>query len=214
MVEKWIKRMCYNSFVLILLKQMSANKIVFDLETQKLFQEVGGRGRPDLLKISVLGLYSYRDDKYYCFEEHEIYKAGEMLQEADQVIGFTIKHFDLPVLQPYVNYNVQDLPMLDLLIEIENIIGHRIKLDNVVQATLGLAKTADGIEATRMYKQRRIDELKKYCLNDVKVTKELYDYIQKHGKLMYKDYFESREIQISLPEPTLRKPAARQTSLF
>ncbi len=193
---------------------MTPNKIVFDVETQKSFQEVGGRGRPDLLRISVISLYSYRDDKYYCFEENEVYRAGEMLQEADQVIGFTIKHFDLPVLQPYVNYNVQDLPILDLLIEVENIIGHRVKLDNLVQSTLGLAKTADGLEAIRMFKQGRMDELKKYCNNDVKVTKDLYDYSMKHGKLIYKDYFETREIQITLQEPTIRKPAARQTALF
>jgi DEAD/DEAH box helicase domain-containing protein len=207
--------MCYNSWVqFVSKKQMTANKIVFDLETQKSFDEVGGRGRNDLLKISVLGLYSYREDKYYCFEENEVYRAGEMFQEADQIIGFNIKGFDFEVLRPYVNFDVHQLPYLDILEEVTKIIGHRIKLDNLAQTTLGVGKSADGLEALRMYKQGRMDDLKKYCTQDVKVTKEIYDYAMKYGKLLYKDYFETREIQVRFPEPVEKKPAARQISLF
>jgi DEAD/DEAH box helicase domain-containing protein len=193
---------------------MSLNKIVFDLETQKSFDEVGGRGKHDLLKISVLGLYSYPEDKYHCFTEDQVYRAGEMFQEADQIIGFNIKHFDFEVLKPYVNYDVHQLPYLDIMQEVEKIIGHRVKLDNLAQTTLGIGKNGDGLEALRMYKQGRIDELKKYCSNDVKVTKELYDYVLRYNKLLYKDYFETREIKINFAEPVSRKPAARQASLF
>jgi DEAD/DEAH box helicase domain-containing protein len=193
---------------------MSSNKIVFDLETQKSFAEVGGRGQNHLLKISVLGLYSYADGQHHCFTEDQIYRAGELFQEADQIIGFNIKHFDFEVLRPYLNFDVHKLPYLDIMEEVEKVIGHRVKLDNLAQTTLGYGKNGDGLEALRMYKQGRIDELKKYCNNDVKVTKELYEYVMKYGKLMYKDYFETREIKISFPEPVLRKPAARQTALF
>jgi DEAD/DEAH box helicase domain-containing protein len=193
---------------------MAGNKIVFDLETQKSFDEVGGRGNNHLLKISVLGLYSYADDKYYCFTEDEIYRAGEMFQEADQIIGFNIKNFDFEVLRPYVNFNVHDLPYLDIMEEFEKLVGHRVKLDNLAKTTLGVGKNGDGLEALRMYRQGRIEELKKYCLQDVKVTKELYDYVLKHGKLLYKDYFDTREINVAFAEPVIRKPLARQTSLF
>lgn len=190
------------------------NKIVFDLETQKSFDEVGGRGQNHLLKISVLGLYSYKTGKYECFEEDEIYKVGEMFQEADQIIGFNIKFFDFEVLKPYVNFDVHQLPYLDIMEEAAKIIGHRIKLDNLAQTNLGYGKSGDGLEALRMYKQGRMDELKKYCLQDVKVTKEIYDYVIKNEKLKYKDYFETREINIAFSEPVAKKPAHRQTSLF
>ena len=193
---------------------MAANKLVFDLETQKSFDEVGGRGKSADLKISVLVLYSYRDDKYYTFEEHEIYRAGEMMQEADQIIGFTIKRFDFDVLQPYVNFDVHQLPYLDILEEFVKVAGHRIKLENLAQTNLGMGKSADGLEAIRMYKQGRMDELKKYCMQDVKVTKEVYDYVLKYGKLLYKDYFDTKELLLSFPEPALKKPIARQASLF
>ncbi|HYC79653.1 MAG TPA: ribonuclease H-like domain-containing protein [Candidatus Binatia bacterium] len=193
---------------------MVPNKIVFDLETQKSFEEVGGRGRNDLLRISVLGLYSYNEDKYYCFEENEIYRAGEMFQEADQIIGFNIKGFDFEVLRPYVNFDVHALPYLDILEEVVKALGHRLKLESLAQATLGTGKSADGMEALRMFRQGRMDELKKYCTQDVKVTKEIYDYVLKNQKLLYKDYFETREIQMTFPEPVIRKPVARQTALF
>lgn len=193
---------------------MSLKKIVFDLETQKSFDEVGGRGRNDLLKISVLGLYNYHTDRYECYTEEEIYKVGELFQEADQIIGFNIKGFDFHVLQPYLNYNVHELPYLDIMEEVEKILGHRLKLDNLATTTLGVGKNGDGLEALRMWKQGRVDELKKYCTQDVKVTKELYDYVMKHKKLFYKDYFERREMQIAFAEPVVRKPVARQTALF
>lgn len=193
---------------------MAANKIVFDLETQKSFEEVGGFGHNDKLKISVIGLYSYNEDKYYCFTEDEVHKAGEMFQEADLIIGYNIKSFDFEVLRPYLNYDVHQLPYCDIMVEVANVIGHRLKLDNLAQTNLGVGKTADGLEALRMYKQGRIEELKKYCINDVKVTKDIYDYVLKHGKLKYKDYFDTKEINISFKEPEPKKPIARQTSLF
>ncbi|HYE22602.1 MAG TPA: hypothetical protein VD998_03365, partial [Verrucomicrobiae bacterium] len=91
---------------------------------------------------------------------------------------------------------------------------HRLRLDNLAQTTLGIGKTGDGLEALRLYKQGRIDELKKYCTNDVKITKDLYDYIQTYQKVLYKDYFETREVKITFPEPVVRKPVMRQASLF
>lgn len=190
------------------------NKFVFDLETQKAFDEVGGYGKNHLLKISVIGVYSYLEDKHYCFTEDQVYRVGEMFQEADQIIGFNIKHFDYEVLKPYLSYDPHTLPTLDIMEEIEKIIGHRIRLDNVASTTLGVGKNGDGLQAIRLYRQGRIDELKKYCSNDVKITKEVYDYAQKYSKLLYKDYFDTREIKILFPEPQIRKPIMRQTSLF
>lgn len=188
------------------------NKLVFDLETQKEFAEVGGKTH--LLKVSVIGVYSYLQDKYFCFTEDQVYRVGEMFQEADQVIGFNIKHFDYEVLRPYFNFDIHALPTLDIMKEIEGLIGHRVSLGNVATSTLGTGKNGDGMEALRMFRQGRIEELKKYCLNDVKITKEVYDYAQKYGKLLYKDYFDMRELKIMFPEAIQRKPAIRQASLF
>ena len=158
---------------------MSANKLVLDLETQKSFDEVGGRDKNHLLKVSVVGVYSYPKNQYLCFTEEQMYKLGEMLSEADQIIGFNIINFDYQVLQPYINFKLADIPTLDILTEVEKLIGHRVRLDNLAQMTLGYGKSGDGLEALKLYKAGRIEELKKYCLDDVKITKELYDYVSK-----------------------------------
>ena len=193
---------------------MAANKIVLDLETQKSFDEVGGRDKNHLLKVSVVGVYSYQKDQFLCFAEDQMYRLQELLASADQIIGFNIKNFDYQVLQPYLSFNLNEIPTLDILQEVEKIIGHRVKLDNLAQMTLGTGKSGDGLEALKLYKQGRMDDLKKYCLDDVRITRDLYDYVSKYRKLLFKDYFETKEIQIHFNEPEIRKPLIRQTALF
>ncbi len=191
-----------------------ANKIILDLETQKDFSEIGGRGKNYLLRVSVAGIYSYADDKYYTFSEKELHKLAEVLVVADQIIGFNIAEFDYQVLKPYLNFALTEIPTLDILQEIEIVLGHRISLDAVAKATLGVGKLGSGIEAIRLWKNGQFEELKKYCLNDVKLTKEIYEYGQKNGKLLYRDFFETREIPVNFPEPSVRANVVKQASLF
>lgn len=189
-------------------------KIVLDLETQKSFEEVGGRGKNHLLKISVCGIYDYSTDQYTIYEEHELPRLASVLQSADQIIGFNIKNFDFEVLRPYMNFNVDTLPYYDILEEIERVIGHRVKLESVAQGTIGSGKSGNGLEALLYYKNGRMDLLKKYCLDDVKVTKEVYDFALKNQKLLYRDYFNIREMPIACADPIGREGVLRQEVLF
>ncbi len=189
-------------------------KIVLDLETQKSFQEVGGRGKNNVLKISVCGIYDFSTDKYSIYEEYEIPKLSSLLQTADQIIGFNIKDFDFEVLQPYLNFQVSQTPYLDLLEEIEKTLGHRIKLEDVAQGTLGKGKSGTGLEAIMYYKNGRMDLLKKYCLDDVKVTKQIYDYALKNQKVLYRDFFKTKEIALKISEPKARVGVLHQAALF
>lgn len=193
---------------------MSLKKIVIDLETQKEFSEVGGRGKNHLLKVSVCGIYDFSSDRYQIFEEHEIAKLSPLLQTADQIIGFNIKDFDFEVLRPYLNFNIQEVPYFDILEEIEKALGHRIKLEDVAQATLGVGKSGSGKEAILYFKNGRMDLLKKYCLDDVKITKQIYDYALKNQKLLYRDFFNIKEIPIKVSEPAPRVGVMHQASLF
>jgi glycerate-2-kinase len=72
-----------------------------------------------MLKVSVCGIYEYSTDKYSIFEERELPELATILQRADQIIGFNNRSFDSAVLQPYLNFNIFDIPHLDLLEEIE-----------------------------------------------------------------------------------------------
>ena len=189
-------------------------KIVLDLETQKSFQDVGGRGKNHLLKISVACIYDYSTGKYSSYEEHEIAKLAPILQTADQIIGYNIKDFDFEVIQPYLNFNISEVPYLDLLSEIEKVLKHRIKLDIVAQGTLGTGKSGNGLEAILYYQNGRMDLLKKYCLDDVKITKQIYDYALKNGKLLYKDFFKTKEIALQIKDAVPRVGVQHQAALF
>jgi len=160
---------------------MTSNDIVFDIETKLSFQEVGGAQNMDKLGISVLGAYFYADEKYRAFEESEIPEFEKIIcdlahKKHGRVIGFNINHFDLPVLQPYISWSLKELPSLDLMSDIEQGVGFRVSLDNLAQNTLNAQKSGDGIQALRWYKEGKIDEIKKYCLRDVELTKNLYEH--------------------------------------
>jgi len=189
-------------------------KIVLDVETQKSFDEVGGRGKNHLLKVSVCVIYDYSTDKYTAYEERELPKLSPILQTADQIIGYNIKDFDFEVLQPYLNFKLSEVPYLDLLEEVEKVLGHRIKLESVAQGTLGSGKSGNGMEAILYFRNGRMDLLKKYCTDDVKITKQIYDYALKNQKLLYKDFFKVKEIPIKVKEPAPRVGVSHQAALF
>lgn len=160
-----------------------ADKIVFDIETKNTFQDVGGERNTDKLEVSVVGTYSYSRDEYYCFDEHEFEALGAMLQNADLLIGFSSKRFDVPVLKKYFNFNLAVIPHYDILEEIEKAFGRRVSLDLLGEANLGIKKIGHGLDAINWYRSGEIEKLKEYCTQDVKITKEIFDLIKKQGYL-------------------------------
>ena len=182
-----------------------AEKLVLDLETQRDFAEVEGR-KPELLKVSIVGVYSYEQNRYDAYVEADLAtKLGPRLQAAELLIGFNIRRFDMPVLQPYLSYPVAPMPMLDILEEIVKHLGHRVSLDSVGQATLGRGKSGSGLDALKWFKEGRFDLITKYCLDDVKLTKDVYDYGKQHGRLFATSRFGSDKLQIPVFWPERKK---------
>ena len=163
---------------------MIKHPVVLDLETQKLFSEID-RGKRHLLRVSVVGIYDYGQKDYFTFEEKEISKLEPFLQNASFLIGFNIRDFDLEVLKPYLISSLEHLPVLDLLEEIEQVRKHKVSLQSVAQATLKEGKSGSGLEAVQLFKEGRIVELKKYCLDDVRITKDIYEYGKDSGKVFF-----------------------------
>mgnify|MGYP001604440053 CR=1 FL=1 len=173
-------------------------EIIFDIETKKSFEEVGGHDNLAKLGVSIAGAYFYEDNLYRAFEEKDMPEFEEQLLKADRIIGFNINHFDIPVLLPYFHdERIRSIPCLDLFEEITKKLGHRVSLDSLAQATLGAKKSADGLAALRWYKEGNIEAIKKYCLDDVRITKELYEYGKKHGKLFYTSYFKTEKMSVA-----------------
>ncbi len=161
---------------------MALDTIVFDIETQNFFTDPGvGRDNFGALKISVVCAYSYLEDRYHCYEEHEMDKLAELFSSAKRIVGFSMNRYDIPVLTHYFKKlkgaapDLWKMDRVDLLEEIELATGHRIGLARLAEANLGATKSHHGSEAGTLYDEGKMDELKEYCTNDVKLTKDLYD---------------------------------------
>ncbi len=159
-------------------------KIVFDIETKNSFQEAGSSD-PAALDISLVGVYDYETGEYTSYLQEELPKLWPILEKADMLIGFNSDHFDIPLLNKYYSGDLTKIKSLDLLKEIRASIGRRIGMGHVAQATLGKAKGGHGLEAITWWKNGEIEKIRKYCLEDVKITKELYEYARKHNMLKY-----------------------------
>lgn len=157
--------------------------LVLDLETQKLFSEVDGKRHQ--LKISVIGIYDYTTDRYEVFEEKAVSRVEAYLRKASFLIGFNVRDFDLEVLKPYLLMSTDGLPILDLLEEIERVCGHRVSLESVAQATLKEGKSGTGLEAVQLFREGRLQELKRYCQDDVRITRLVYEFGKEHGKILF-----------------------------
>jgi DEAD/DEAH box helicase domain-containing protein len=62
-----------------------------------------------------------------------------------------------------------------------------MRLDHVAEGTLNVNKSGHGLQAITWWKQGEIEKIRQYCLDDVKITKKLYEYALKNNKLKYKD---------------------------
>ncbi|MBP6855691.1 MAG: ribonuclease H-like domain-containing protein [Candidatus Pacebacteria bacterium] len=162
---------------------MKKDTLVIDIETKNTFADVG-RDNFAGLDVSLVGVYSYNKDEFIAFQEHELNDVAQLLKNTELIIGFAITRFDLPVMAKHFDFDIFSIPHIDMLDDIELAIGKRIGLDLLAQANIGLGKTGHGLDAVSFYKEGRIDELKSYCLNDVKITKDLYELAKKQGHLL------------------------------
>ena len=168
---------------------VNKNIIVYDIETKFTFDEVGSRENFDKLGISVLGAFDYRNQAFVVYEESELRQFELRLMDRPLLVGFNSRRFDTPILQHYIPFDLGKLPQLDIMEEMVKAIGHRVSLESIAQATLGRGKSGTGLEAIHLYRQGKMDELKRYCTDDVRLTHEIYEYGANHGELFYTPKF-------------------------
>jgi DEAD/DEAH box helicase domain-containing protein len=201
----------------------SGNILVLDLETQKSFKEVGGKANLARLKVSVAGVYDFLTDEYRTYEEKDLMALDKRLQDMPLLVGFNIRGFDLPVLAPYIFRPIEDLAVIDLLDDIEKARGHRVSLESVAAPTLKQHKSGHGAEAINLFREGRLAELKQYCLDDVRLTREIFEHGCREGKILFTSTWDYKtyEVAVSWAEEAERVLAARAargksfpTSLF
>ena len=162
-----------------------ANVAFFDLETQRLAEEVGGWGNVHLMRLAVGVLYDKGANGFEVFAEEQVEKLIERLRGFDLVVGFNVKRFDYRVLGAYTGFDFRELPTFDILEDIHQRLGFRLSLGHLAEQTLGKTKIADGIQAVRWLREGKLDAVVEYCKDDVAITRDLFDFGIKQGYLVY-----------------------------
>lgn len=183
--------------------------VVLDLETQHSFREFSEHKK---LKISVVGIFDYADNKLKAYFEKELNSLFPILENASRIIGFNINSFDLPVLQAYYPGSVEQFKTFDLLDDVRTILGRRLGLNDLVSATLNKKKSGHGLEAIDLYREGKLDKLKNYCLDDVTLTKELFEYGVKNSEINFMDTVGKATIKVNWSKYT-RDDAKSDVSL-
>jgi DEAD/DEAH box helicase domain-containing protein len=161
------------------------NTVYFDLESQKLFEDVGGRDASKLLLACGVTWSTQRNDFAVYWEKDAAALVNE-LKAADRVVGFNIIGFDYEVLKPYApNVNFRSFRSLDMLQDIYRALGFRLSLDSVARATLGTTKTADGVQSVFWYRNGELEKVAEYCKSDVDITRRVYEFGRDNGFIQY-----------------------------
>lgn len=163
--------------------------VIFDVETKKSFDEVGGY-HPEKLGVSVSGVWYGEEGSEGTlrgFREEEFPEMFKIFESADRIVGFNSVDFDMAALQPYYLGDLLKLPNFDILKKVEEKVGYRVKLDALAKETLGVQKGGNGLDAITYYHEGDWEKLTKYCLQDVEITKDLYLHALKTGELKFKN---------------------------
>lgn len=197
-------------------------EVFFDIETKKLFDQLEDRTRIADLGVAVVSVYRREIDgecrevkgEMKSFWEEDLPSMWRWFEEADRIIGFNSVKFDVPVLAPSYHRDLFKLPHFDILAEVKRALGFRISLEAIARETLGRQKLADGLAAVDYWNsgdKESLRKLREYCEMDVTVTREVYDYGLKNGRLKFKDKWnELKEIQVDFSYP---KPAGDEAQM-
>lgn len=165
------------------------NIVYFDLETQKSADDVGGWDNISKMGMSVGVTYNTATDSYNIYGEQQVNELIRELQRADLVVGFNHLRFDFEVLHGYTAYDLRQLPSLDMMVDLQAKLQHRLSLDSIATATFGVEKTAEGMQAIHWYRQGKMLEIAEYCCYDVKITRLVHQYGCSNRQLHYQNRF-------------------------
>lgn len=177
--------------------------VLFDLETQRSAADVGGWHNAHLMRLALAVAYDTREQRFETYRERDVAALLEKLERADLVVGFNVLRFDYHVLRAYSDRDLRRLPTFDLLDAIHDRLGFRISLGHLGEETLGMAKNADGLQALAWWREGRLDEIERYCRQDVALLRDLFEHARRHGHLLFRTRRGERvrvPLHVSLPE--------------
>ncbi len=170
--------------------------VVFDIETANWMSDIGSSDPADLT-IALVCIHDSETDTYSSYLEHELHHLWSILERTDVLVGYNSDHFDIPLLNKYYPGDLTRIKSLDIMKEVHASLGRRLKLDSIAEATLGEKKSASGAQSLQWWRAGEIEKVRAYCLKDVEITKNIFDYALKNGSIKYKELGKSREVKLN-----------------
>ncbi len=186
--------------------------VTFDIETANWLGDEGVSGTTDL-EIALVGVHDSESDSYSSYLVADLPKLWHILERTDVLVGYNSDHFDVPLLNKYYPGDLSKIKSLDLMKEVQAVLGRRLKLDTLAEATLGESKIADGIQSLRWWRAGEVEKVRAYCLKDVEITKKLLDTALAGKPLRYKELGRDREIKLNTKGWLTPKPSVMTFTL-
>jgi len=169
--------------------------VTFDIETANWMSDTG-TGDPADLQLALVCVHDSETDAYSCYLEPELQNLWPILERSDILVGYNSDHFDVPLLNKYYPGDLTRLKSIDLMKEVYAVVGRRLKLDSLAEATLGERKSASGAQSLQWWRAGEVEKVRAYCLKDVEITKKLFDIALQKGVLKYKELGRDREVKL------------------
>jgi DEAD/DEAH box helicase domain-containing protein len=170
-------------------------RIVFDIETANWMGEEGVFDIRDL-KIAIVCIHDSETDSYSSYLESELPQLWPILERTDMLVGYNSDHFDVPLLNKYYPGDLTRIKSLDLMTEVQNALGRRLRLDAIADGTLGEKKSGSGLQSLRWWHAGEVEKVRAYCLKDVEITKRVFEYALAHGSITYKELGRAHNVQV------------------
>jgi DEAD/DEAH box helicase domain-containing protein len=183
--------------------------ITFDIET---FGEFGSGARAyDNIELTICCIHDSATDSYDSFLKEDLPRLWKILEHTDLLVGYNSDHFDIPILNKYYPGDLTKIRSLDLLKEVANALGRRVRLDSIAEGTLGTKKSGSGLQAIQWWREGNVKKLREYCLKDVEITKKVLDYALANGSLKFKELGIKKEVKLDTSKWLQQSPAASLT---
>lgn len=170
-------------------------EITFDIETANSVPSFA-RGDLSQLELALVGVHDSETGEFTSYVKEELHQLWPLLERADVLIGYNSDSFDIPLLNRYYPGDLTQIRSIDLMVEVQKVLGRRLRLQSLAQATLGRGKGGDGLKSVEWWQQGLVDKVREYCIEDVRLTRELYDYALKNQSLKYMDFKDKREVKL------------------
>lgn len=156
--------------------------------------------------ISCIGVYDYKENRWRVFQKDNIKDFEKLLKETETAVTFNGIGFDKKLLAAN-NINYSDEKDYDLLAEIweadgltryfqyPSHIGYG--LGDICEINFGTKKTGHGGSAPVQWQQKQFGTVIDYCINDIKLTKQLLEHIINTGSII--SPVSKKEIRVKKP---------------